>query len=94
MNRTAAQSLQGEQDDQEGLSKTGALAVSLCTTQTVGFSGYHLVSQWQELLQTQPGSLSAGRKGTAAKQWVGAENSEVKLRNSKHKVSSRKHFPG
>lgn len=93
VNRMVTQPLQGEQDDQEGLSKPGALAISLCTTENVGFGGNDLFSKCQELLQIQPEAPSAGRKGMAISQGVRAENKQMKLRNGKCKVSNRKHFP-
>lgn len=93
MNRTAAQSLRGEQDNQEGLSKEGALDVSLSTKETIGFSRNDLVNECQELLQIHPETLSAGRKGRAVSQGARAGNKEVKLRKGKCQVSSRKHFP-
>lgn len=63
VNRTAAQSLQGEQDDQEGLSKTGALAVSLCTTQTIGFVGMTWLENGKSSCKSNQSLCQQGGKG-------------------------------
>lgn len=71
------QFLQGERDDQEGLSKPRALVVALHTTETTDFSGNELAHKFQKLLQIQVGALSAGRTGVAISHRVRAGNNEI-----------------
>lgn len=88
MSRMVLLPLRGEWGDQKGLSKPIALAISLCTTKTTGFSGNELTNGCQKLLQIQPGALSSGM---AISYKLRAGNREMKLRKGKCEVRSSKH---
>lgn len=62
------------QDDQEGLSKPGAPVISLCTMETIGFGGNHLVGKCQDSCKSNQRLCQQGGKG-----WLPAKGLELRI---------------